>query len=1576
MAGTKNKRKRIKRTAFAGILFLSLLFACWYGLRYHLSSTVNILVRTIFGADIRSDSITIGDGKIIVLNPSLYYGGEFIGKADRIEGTWTTESLRRWRLAHVVAYGTEAVIIRDDQDINAVTAFVGSKNKESRNRMEKLLASLKDSDPVEKEKALAKAKQDNTEAYQTRYLEKKRQGKQPGSRVPIDKITVIDGVCTYIDRTFKNEIKKKVRGINGFITFTKGEGVYIEAEGEDRDERYRYIFSNKDQRYWMDIDARNVTPRKEWIQYGYQGDDVAVWGGKIDLRMEIGSDTKYKGVATAKGVGGKYVYYNEEAKNVEGTVTFDGKKLMGEASADVLGHRENVIFSYDGISRFYLNSKIHDVSGKDIEKYHTLEKNAIDLGDFLMAAPEMDLLYDSKGEPKLNMSFRSDRIRWKNYSLDHPGWNIRRGKEGYEITNIRGNMKMYRVSPEEEIPISDNDLDLSWKFVTYDKGKVEFSVRKSNSSYIPPLKGSFSYELDDIRTHVAIDADIARFTVDYFPRTGQIVAGKRGDFTLSYDTEAKVITEGGGNIPVDLKYAQMDIDFRAENNVIRLEKVKIVPKASPEKPRESSGKKEDKSDRSQEPKKKQEGDEIKAYTKSEETTLEKYREEQWTRKDPDQLNEIIFKGTIDLNKKTLDLQVKAEDFLLDQDIKGENLKIRTALEGVIKKRENSERFDVGLDIRRLSVRYLAEILNLQGKLNIGIADRLYSRFDGEIGAISFKDYATYGIRFAYSLKDGILGLRSLKNEIFDIKGDIDLEKKQTKLQYTITSLQSTKLKLNAPVSFYVAKAAGILEGTFENPRGTAGVEEAKILLPDGGEILLKGALRYENDEVLADHVSVNGGRLSGKYNVYRKNYTMELQMDGEENLSAYFLKSDLRQKTTGKLIVSGKGRSIDAKADLKLRENYFKWRKLPDIAAEIQFKSDDFAQGIIRFKNLTLLNEAGKKLAAAAGEINLDEEKINIALQEGSLLLQDIPEYTGLKDLRGTMKVSGGITGDLRNFDYKVQVKSTEAYLATLRFNDLSLNMGGNFDRIDIQDLSFLYSKNHLKAHGYQSLRDDRYAFRVESSGSDLRFLNFILADYGLSNISGMTSLDLTLENEGNKGYLQLKDFSMNMDQYHLKLSGVEGRINLDKKTVSVDKLTGKLNDGNLVASGKINNFTLDALESANRLEELDYNVDMKLRDVHYKFGKQFQLLCAADLNFAKNRLAGVIEIKDGEVMALPIEARTVFQILADLLFKSTSKIAQSSRDLGKDFQVDLSYYKPVDVDLSFAIKNGVKLDVTDVNAFVGDLKGILFAEGTLRGKGVNLVLLGEAEVREGSLTLNENGFVVDRAVLSFTNKEDYLPDLNPTVSIEARVNVSGEEVKVGINGDLDRLRFQVASMNGGSSGDLRGLLAGELDVQDEVTAKLVRMILNDQLSQTFLRPITRRIKKAFGLSKFRVKSDILNEKKSRYGEESSELQFNAILEAENNLYKDKLFWVTSVTLVDGNTYTRNAEADDGTLREYDVSLEYRYKLGRSFTLGAGRVPDYKKKESRRNEKRKDAVNYHVGFRFEKKLNRLTDLWK
>ena len=446
-----------------------------------------------------------------------------------------------------------------------------------------------------------------------------------------------------------------------------------------------------------------------------------------------------------------------------------------------------------------------------------------------------------------------------------------------------------------------------------------------------------------------------------------------------------------------------------------------------------------------------------------------------------------------------------------------------------------------------------------------------------------------------------------------------------------------------------------------------------------------------------------------------------------------------------------------------------------------------------------------------------------------------------------------------------------------------------------------------------------------------------------------------------------------------MKLEEFNSTIKLEGNNLFIDNFQGKLNEGNIKLTGELNIPTLkEVSENPYYKEELKYKFNLKLDNIKYKYGNMFGVNFNTDVSVVGNKIFGDIEIIDGVVNEIPNTSKSLFQKIKEFLFKSSSETVVQSEDLGSDFKIETVFENSLEINLGVKIKNGIKLDIQTLNSFVGDIKGNVLGNGVLSGKSGKYSFLGNVEVIGGSLNVNDNTFYLDRALVMFNDQKTYLPKVNPNLLIDAKVDVQDEQLGLSLNGNLDNLRFNISSKNGSSSGNLNSLLTdtNSLEGENGATTTLITNVIGGQLTQV-LKPVSNLIKNTLNISKFRISSNLLSEQnkgENTNEEAQSRLRLGAVLEAEDNIYIDKIWWVAKGTLLeDDNTESEKRSNDSGALKEYDFSLEYRFDTTKSIGIGVGKLPEDRKKSSDKDSK--EGLNYHIDFKFEKKYDSLIDIF-
>ena len=146
-------------------------------------------------------------------------------------------------------------------------------------------------------------------------------------------------------------------------------------------------------------------------------------------------------------------------------------------------------------------------------------------------------------------------------------------------------------------------------------------------------------------------------------------------------------------------------------------------------------------------------------------------------------------------------------------------------------------------------------------------------------------------------------------------------------------------------------------------------------------------------------------------------------------------------------------------------------------------------------------------------------------------------------------------------------------------------------------------------------------------------------------------------------------------------------------------------------------------------------------------------------------------------------------------------------------------------------------------------------------------------------------------------------------------------------------------------------------------SSTVVQNILNTQISSQLFNPVSKEIQRVLGLSKFKISSDITTEPKGGESEEAA-LGIGASIEAENPIYKDKVFWNATARISDNKT--------EDSIDEYDFVVEHRFSPSLSWGIGAGKLPEGRIEE---DEDETSNLNYHIDFKFRKRYNSITEIF-
>lgn len=254
--------------------------------------------------------------------------------------------------------------------------------------------------------------------------------------------------------------------------------------------------------------------------------------------------------------------------------------------------------------------------------------------------------------------------------------------------------------------------------------------------------------------------------------------------------------------------------------------------------------------------------------------------------------------------------------------------------------------------------------------------------------------------------------------------------------------------------------------------------------------------------------------------------------------------------------------------------------------------------------------------------------------------------------------------------------------------------------------------------------------------------------------------------------------------------------------------------------------------------------------------------------------------------------------------------------------------------------------------------------QGRLSGSLGRLNFLGETNIKDGEFSLNGNKFTIDRALILFNNRNEYIPDLNPDIVFTTNSIINNKNLEISLSGPARNLTFTVRSGNEVSVNSLDSVLNGDgLGENGNNVSIFLTNIIGGQISDILINPIVE-VLRGIGFSNLNVRSSILAEERKTDAEQESSMTLGAYVEAESPIYKDKLFWKIKVNFIgdaENNDNSSNNGANYG-VADYDINVYNRINKNISWGVGAQKL--------RENLETKDRdMNYYIELKFEKKFD-------
>ena len=1470
-------KKNRKKLIFVTFLFL-LFFGGWWNLKYNLPKTIEVIVKIALGPTFKSSSINFEKEKIVIKDFVLADGDEIIIDTPEVDILYSKKSLKKFRIEEIIINGGTANITRrKNGDINIVAAFTGG-TKESND-----------------EKVEAEVKQE--EKY------------EPGIGIPIDKITGKNVTTVFRDLGYRLPIEQTAYNTNGYLTFSKTEGIDLHFIGNNKEEIYDFAFSTAKEPYSMTIKLSNIGVKNELAQYGYDGKEVSYEGGKLNMDLTIASSGMLGWIAF-DGVNVKYIDLDDTVKNIVGKVDFNDKGIFLNAQGDVFGNPEKFYLTYKD-NELNIDFNIKNIKKKDIEKLSYLK--GIDLPFESLNIDSVKFNLNMKKELKITIDAFLKSLEIRQVNLSNTELKLIYDSTGIHLpisTTLNSLDEKKNIVLQEKIDGNLNFLDK--------KGDLAFNVKNINQkNYIPNLEGNLDFDILENEILLKLNSNIINLEGKYLLEEKKVLLNKENEYFLEYDIANNKLVDGKGKLSIFLYDFEILLDYKAKNNELFLNNFVL---------------------------------------------LENKKE----------LLNLV--GGINLNKFSYAFDIKSKDLDIKRKIEKTDLELKGKFLGKVAGEKGN--FEGDIDISELSVKYLGEIEKLAGKIEFNNKKDFYLKYEGEINKLSYENYSLSGIAISTRIKDNKFEIRNFNNQLLSLVGEYDLKNQNIKGKSEIRELFLD----NYGVDFPKVKLNNLdmeVNGNLDNLKGKLSINDIGISFGNDEEIKINGILNYENGTLKTTDLKINNSILKGEYNLKTQKYSGKLNIF-EENIGRYYNNEKLKYRVIGNLKVEGTGKNIDTSLNGTVDKIYMSGTILPTLYFDIGYKAKELIDGNVEIKEVTLNNSDLQELLKITGYYKLQDNFLDVRILKQELDLLKIKKYISMDDIKGKLIIEGDLKGKVDDLTYNLSIGTDVLTIKDIDFNNLKFIVLGDLKKVKLKEFSFNYLGNTFYSRGNYDLVNNDYLYLANSKEINLKFLNAFLEKYGITNIEGEAAFNLKLNDKRNKGFLKVKNLNLENKDLFLKLKEFNSTILLEDNQISIKRFKGKLNDGILDVNGEVLFPTMKEIsENPYYYEQIKYGGNLKLANIQYKYGDYFNVDFNADISIKDKKVDGLLEIKKGQVSEIPNTSKSIFQKIKEFLFSSSSNTINQSEELGSDFKIENIIENAPVIDLRLKIDEGIKLDIASLNSFVGDIKGTVIGNGVLSGKDGKYTFIGNTELLGGSLNINDNTFYLERALVIFNDQKTYLPKVNPNLLIDSRLEIDDDQIKLSLNGELDNLKFTISSKNGSSSGNLNSLLTNEenLGENNEATTTLITNVIGGQLTQ-ILRPVSNLVKNTLNISKFRIRSNLLTEETKDPNNEGtkSSLKLGAVLEAEDNIYKDKIWWVAKGTLLEEDSTEENKRSNSsGAFKEYDFSLEYRFDTTKSIGIGVGKLPEERKTISDKDSK--ENLNYHIDFKFEKKYDKLIDIF-
>ena len=1356
---------------------------------------------------------------------------------------------------------------------------------------------------------------------------------------PINKVIASNVRVNYEDYTFPTKLERKIENINAIVTANKEKLVET-----------------------ADIDIKDKNIELKTLFKDESNDKSA----SLQVKLKIDKFLLDKDLLKSL-VNNKKMYFSDI--NIISDLSFKTDKTI--KNTYIIGNLDIIsdFFRYDDI-----DSDIKDI--KLSGKFNGRDGEA-NLGlNIFGENKDFSLIYKDE---ELNSVISFDRvdenilnkiIPIREKKLDLKNINIKDIKTIVHYSDNRGLSIKTTMKPNDSefkgIELNDFNLyvsskdgknNLSAKILTKINGipeNIALSIenQKDNTDIILALKspikdniipdinirGKIENQKDILKAN--IDSNIVDFNMDYKKdkKLAKIYGNK---FTINYDVDKKKLTDGKGRIPFEIYHTGNYLDFIAKNNKIEIKELKLADKSNKN-------------------------------------------------------NTFIAKGNANLDNGEFKIDYEGRVASISRKVKENDLILSFDGKGKVENKNNI--LSSQGQVNDLSLEYIGKIEKINGTYNFKkVGKDIEANLNTKIASIGYDKYKFENFNLNVNYSENQVKIKDFSNNLISLKGNYDVKNQKVKANLFVDRLTNKDVALDK-VEFVLENLKANVEGDIKNLQGAVDLGSTVVTLPSKDFVKITGKASIKNNIVNINGINLDNNLITGKYNLKDKNLDLKVSLS-EKHLEKYYGAKDLGYILYGQIDVKGVAGKI--KAIAKGRATNFE-KQLPDLAYDIEYNTENYSDGIATIKDLDIIDRKYGNILGLTGEVNLKAKTLDIKNKHKQIDLAKLQNILSNPDIRGIVNVDLVVDGTLTEPKYKLNMSSSRVSIKNFKINDILLDLTGDKEKASLNKLNLDIYKNLIVGNGYYDIKNKTYNVVVKSNDKiDVSKFQSFLTPYGIENAKGKIALNVEINEKTEKGYINLENISLDSSKAKLKLTNFSGPINFGQRRIDVGALKASLNDSPLVIDGFVDLANISKLDKEDLIRTLPYKLHFKMNNFYYAYPEVIKISGSTEITATNEEVYGNLIIKDATIYDIPNNYyRDFFSLLREQLRRVRTDVPQTKKEdkdsrkaKEKTEEIKRILNKLMPIDFIVKTEKPILIDMDNFNIVVPEVYGKLYIDLNINGKKGKYYLTGETEIKDGYFYVGTNEFQVDRA-LSVFNENVALPEINPNIFFESRIEMDDEEYRFNTMGKLNQLRYEISSKTAKVGGDLSALIVNPNADEhiysygdgSEIFITFMKNLIAGQVGQIVFGSTTRYIKRKLNLTKFIIRPEvkIYNEDNNvvnkrdgvtdNRGMNPEIYNVNVKLEAKDNIYKDKLFWKASVRIIGtGKEAIKNQTMKvDSKVREYDVGLEYKVDDSKTIEIGVGTVPDKYRTDENKDYRK---PNYHIGFKFRKRYRDFSEIF-